>query len=444
MGTEPVEVNSAAFNPGRITDLQSNLASTSSAELLARMRAVGATPAHLPHGVVAAAATAAAAADRQLIEVDDPSGAGRFFVLGWADGAAPDHTQHPSAQPRTLSPVPYLVWGACLAAAWPDPTSAPYPGEPFYRSEVIRTCIGLGAHDDAVVRAVDRSLPQAGLITASGAARRLGPAAAALPATVWSALSRFHDRLPRPSTSSTPPQRSPIEPRAAGQATSIRAIQGPPLGLPGVNESIVRSCVTVLEMTRGAVARADLPALLDPAVRRATDQVLAAFGRILITTPEGNWTSGYAEVIADSLVEARIGILEKIERGVLALVLLRTVAIPRAHGRHRHDHWAVTTRPTTLDELSANRLLTRAQIREGIRGLRAAGYVAETKPGHYVPGPALQRISATRAASLWEDLVLLGRPDGHMAAKILARREQLRPAVDSLAETAETPDRRQA
>jgi hypothetical protein len=189
---------------------------------------------------------------------------------------------------------------------------------------------------------------------------------------------------------------------------------------------MVRAAAAALEMARGSVARADLPALADPAVRRALEHSLAACGRILISTPEGNWITGFPHSVADALVEADAGTLSPTERAVLALVLLRTVAIPRAHGHHHHDHWTVTTRPTTLDELATNRRLTRRQIRDGVRGLRAAGYLTTTKAGHYVPGPALQRISAARAASLWEDLVLLGRPDGHMAEKIRARRELVR------------------
>jgi hypothetical protein len=209
----------------------------------------------------------------------------------------------------------------------------------------------------------------------------------------------------------------------------MRTIPGPPPRPQSVNESIVRAAVAALEMGRGPAARADLPALADPAVRRATEDALAGLGRVLIETPQGKWISGYADHIADSLVGTGAGTLNQIERAVLALLLLRTVAIPRAQGHHHHADWAVATRPTTLDELATNRRLTRKQIRDGIRGLRAAGYLSETKPGSYVPGPALQRIHSARASELWEDLVLLGRPDGHMAAQIRSRRGDTQAAV---------------
>lgn len=60
---------------------------------------------------------------------------------------------------------------------------------------------------------------------------------------------------------------------------------------------------------------------------------------------------------------------------MLALVLLRAVAIPRAQGRHRHDWWATTDHPIGSDELKANRCLSGKTIEQALRGLRAAGYV---------------------------------------------------------------------
>jgi hypothetical protein len=434
MSSELGPGGSPAIDQDAVPSAQIPAAFSPAATLIARIRAAGAASAQVPSGVVAAAASAAAAIDRQILEIANPAGSGRQFVLGWANGAAPDPTQHPSGPPRTLSAVPYLVWAACLAAAWPEPTAAPYPGRPFVRAQVLRTCVDLGAHDDAVVGALDRVLPQAGLISASGRVRRLGPAVAALPGSLWSALTRFHDRLPRPARSQISldsPSRVADAEGVAHESIGARTIPAPSPGPLGVNESIVRAAAAALEVARGSVARTDLPALADPAVRRATEHALAGCGRSLIKTLEGNWISGYPDSVADALVAAQAGTLSPTERAVLALVLLRTVAIPRAHGHHHHDHWTVTTRPATLDELATNRWLTRRHIRDGIRGLRAAGYVAETKAGYYVPGPALQRISAARTASLWEDLVLLGRPEGHMAAKIRSRREQPRSDAGS-------------
>jgi hypothetical protein len=185
---------------------------------------------------------------------------------------------------------------------------------------------------------------------------------------------------------------------------------------------MVRAAITALEIAQGPVARSDLPALADPAIRRATEDALASCGRTLISTPDGGWTTGYLDHIAQALATEEAGTLTRTERAVLALILLRTVAIPRAQGRHHHSGWTGTDHPTTLDELSANRQLSKATIVEAIRGLRAAGYVTTTSSGGYIPGPALARLSPTRREALWEDLVILGRPNGYMAEKIRSRR----------------------
>jgi hypothetical protein len=105
-------------------------------------------------------------------------------------------------------------------------------------------------------------------------------------------------------------------------------------------------------------------------------------------------------------------------------VLLRTVAIPRARGVHEDDRWTTSEHPTTLDELAKNRQISKAAISEALRGLRNKGYVAPASAGGYVPGPALARITPRLRTMLWEDLVILGRPNGYMATRIRQQREQ--------------------
>src|SRR6266542_6947879 len=104
------------------------------------------------------------ATDRRPIETGDPSTIERIVVLGWVDGASPDPDRHPSAPPRHLSAVPYLAWAACLAMAWPDPAADPYPGRPFRREDILRTCVELGAPHNAVAGALDTILPSTGLV----------------------------------------------------------------------------------------------------------------------------------------------------------------------------------------------------------------------------------------------------------------------------------------
>jgi hypothetical protein len=399
--------------------------------ILARIRAVGYAPAAMPADALLSASAAAAFVDRQLIEISDHTSTRRILLLGWADGATPDPELHPSAPPPRLQPVPHLVWAVCLAAAWPQAAAEPYPGHPFSREQILRVCLELGAHDRAVTAALDRTLPRTGLTVISGSVGRLGPAAAALPTAVWSALRRVHDRLPHAALlhqAASAGQATVAEDMAADAPPTARRLPSPPASPISGNDTTVRAVVTALESAQGPVARSDLPALSDPALRGATEKALASCGRALISTPDGRWTTGYLDDIARTLAAEQTGTLTSGQRAVLALILLRAVAIPRAQGRH-DEGWAGTDHPVTLDELSANRRLSRAAIADAIRGLRAAGYVATTPSGGYVPGPALARLGPGSQEALWEDLVILGRPDGYMAEKIRRRRSELAAAT---------------
>jgi biotin operon repressor len=399
--------------------------------VLARIRAAGTTPATVPADVLMAASSAASLVDRQLVEVTGAGGTEQVLALGWADGAAPDPDHHPSAPPRRLPAVHLLVWAACLASAWPRAEDEPYPGQPFLRADVLRACIGMGAHDRTVIAAL-RMLPATGLISFAGPVGRLGPAAAALPVGAWSALRRSHDRLPHaalrrdPSILAQPdsPDGTPASPGPAA-----RRIPHPPASPVSASETLVRAMVTALESAQGPVARADLPALADPALRRATQSALAGCGRTLIQTPEGSWTTGYPAPIAHALAAEQTGTLGREKRAVLALILLRAVAIPRAQGR-LSDTWASSGQPVALEEIAANRQLPRAAIDEAIRGLRAAGYVTSASSGGYVLGPAMARLGPAGREALWEDLIVLARPNGYMADRIRSRRSTGRQEAD--------------
>jgi hypothetical protein len=392
--------------------------------ILARIRAVGQAPTTGRADALMSASAAAARVDRRLIEISDHSRKSRNLILGWADGAGPAPDQHLSAPPRRLSTIPHLVWAVCLTAAWPEAAADPYPGRTFRQAQVLRTCVELGAHHSHVVSALNRTLPQAGLIILSGSTGRLGPTAAALPGAVWSALRRVHDRLPHAvfDRFAVPADETAAEREDEEQASTARRLPCPPGGPVDSTETMVRAAVTALETAQGPIIRADLPALADPAIRRATEEALTKCGRTLISTPNGGWTTGYLDHIAQALAAEDSGTLSRTERAVLALVLLRTVAIPRAQGQHYHSEWIGTGHPTTLGELSANRHLPKAVIVEAIRGLRVAGYVTTTSSGGYVPGPALARLSPANREALWEDLVILGRPNGYMSEKIRSRR----------------------
>jgi hypothetical protein len=188
-------------------------------------------------------------------------------------------------------------------------------------------------------------------------------------------------------------------------------------------EAAVRDAIGALEIAEGVVAASAFAALREPALRRVVGERLAACGRALISTEEG-WVSGYDDQAADAVADLGIGVLSPADRAVLALVLLRTVAIPRARGELSGTAWVTPdgARPTSIAELNHNRHLSKKQITESVRKLRTLGLL---RPGHragILPGPALHRLSAQRAAWLWEDLLMLAAPDSAYARVLRARR----------------------
>ncbi|MDQ3631353.1 MAG: hypothetical protein M3417_08840 [Actinomycetota bacterium] len=178
-----------------------------------------------------------------------------------------------------------------------------------------------------------------------------------------------------------------------------------------------------------AVDVADVPvpaqsfrALADPALRAAVNEALSAAGRCLVQHDNG-WLSGYRDDIADRLVEEGLGVLEPKDRAVLALVLLHTVAIPRARGRIDSEDWTLSE-PTTLEELERNRLLNASDIRRSLRRLRTLGVLRYGRRPAIQPGPQFLRLTHERNARLSEELVLLCRPEGMLAQVIRRRRTE--------------------
>jgi hypothetical protein len=384
--------------------------------LLAAIRATGSVMAPSGEAVLADTAHAAAASGRALLQFP-VSGHGRARLrLGWPVGSAPDPERLGPQPPPALSPVATLVWAVCVKAAWPDPSLPLYPGLAFTRGQVESTCVRVGAHPDTVRRAIDRTLPGYGLITTSGELLRLGPAAATLPGPTVDALRRGHHRLTAPDPSIV---RVPDRP-----AASPLDLTAPDLPAEHSGEQIVRSIVTTLEAARGSLPPRDLPALADPEIRARVQQVLASTGRCLVRTGRGTWTTGYPDQVAESLRRAGVGTLTAEDRTVLALVLLHTVAIPRAQGRHTYAQWTTTGHPVTLSELALNRTVPKTVIVHALRRLQSTGMVDTAGRGNYIPGPALERLSERRVAQLWEDLIVAGRPHGHLARAITARRAQ--------------------
>jgi hypothetical protein len=163
-------------------------------------------------------------------------------------------------------------------------------------------------------------------------------------------------------------------------------------------------------------------ALADPALRLVVEEALGALGRCLIAHDSG-WLSGYRDDIADRLIEEGLVVLDPKDRAVLALVLLHSVAIPRARGRIDSEDWTVSV-PTTVEELERNRHLNATEIRRALRRLRTLGVLRYGHRSAIAPGPQFLRLTQERNARLWEELVLLCRPEGMLAQVIRRRRAE--------------------
>ncbi|TQM43902.1 hypothetical protein FB388_1257 [Pseudonocardia cypriaca] len=189
------------------------------------------------------------------------------------------------------------------------------------------------------------------------------------------------------------------------------------------DEGLVHDACCALEIAEGVIPEAALPALADPALRAAVAYRLQQCGRVLNRVGDC-WTSGHDDEVADALVEQNIGTIDAQDRAVLALVLLRCVAIPRAQGAATGTTWADVkgARSTTIEELALNKSLSKKAIKESLQRLQTAALIKRSPRNGITPGPALHRLTPQRTTALWEDLVILAAPDTAYARVLRERR----------------------
>jgi hypothetical protein len=189
-----------------------------------------------------------------------------------------------------------------------------------------------------------------------------------------------------------------------------------------------------LEYGSEPASEAALPALRDAALRHLLDQMLHRTGRTLVHAGASLWTSGYQDDIAAELAANGWGVLPPLERAALTLVLIHSVAIPRAEGRLAGDDWQSPhpTTPTRLRKLS--QVHGQRRLSDALQWLRAAGLVRavrgadpEMTGASYVPGPALRRLTLAARQRLQENLILAVGPDTALATAITVRRSLGRP-----------------
>ncbi|TDD27707.1 hypothetical protein E1287_33985 [Actinomadura sp. KC06] len=174
------------------------------------------------------------------------------------------------------------------------------------------------------------------------------------------------------------------------------------------------------------VSEVRFAALREPALRRTVEQLLALSGRTLVRSEQTRWISGYRDDVAAELARDPECVLPVQERAVLTLVLIHSVAIPRAAGSLADDSW-LSPYPTPMDELRRRTQLPLGELETSLRKLRLAGLVSQVKAGAdeaggFVPGPQFHRLTDAARRRLQEELILAAGPDSPLAAAIRARR----------------------
>ncbi|WP_328992599.1 hypothetical protein OG394_00030 [Kribbella sp. NBC_01245] len=185
----------------------------------------------------------------------------------------------------------------------------------------------------------------------------------------------------------------------------------------------VLAAFSAVQYAAQPVAEVQLAGLRDVTLRRQVQKMLKLIGRTLVNVAGTHWTSGYLDDVAETLTAQGWQPLSAVDRAVLVLVLVHSVAIPRSEGILTGDSWK-SARPTTVDELRTAKISSEDR-RLALQRLRAAGLVqlAGDRSGgpSYVPGPQLQRLTPAARRRLQDQLILAAAPASPIAAAIRAR-----------------------
>ncbi|WP_326731896.1 hypothetical protein [Streptomyces phaeochromogenes] len=181
----------------------------------------------------------------------------------------------------------------------------------------------------------------------------------------------------------------------------------------------VRAAVCAVETAMRPVAAVSYRALAEVPLRMVVQQVLAASGRTLLAVGRG-FLSGYDDGIRKRLASEGIGVLPAQDRAVLTLVLLYSVAVPRAAGTLSEETLWTQGRPVARERLKES-MMGDGAVDAALRRLGHAGLVHSTAQG-FVLGPQFLRLTVQASASLFEELVVLAEPQGALAESIQRRR----------------------
>jgi DNA-binding IclR family transcriptional regulator len=200
----------------------------------------------------------------------------------------------------------------------------------------------------------------------------------------------------------------------------------------------VLAVFAAVENSPEPVKEAALAGLHDATLRRCVQDMLALIGRTLVRADQGRWTSGYRDESVARIIAHRHNPLPVVDRAVLTLILIHSVAIPRTDGTLAGDGWIKDSwtegTPTPVEELQRRSQIPRGELRQSLTRLKAAGLVrivpARSKPGTvpqstaYLPGPQFHRLTEAARRRLQEELILAAGPETPLAAAIRLRRGQ--------------------
>lgn len=189
----------------------------------------------------------------------------------------------------------------------------------------------------------------------------------------------------------------------------------------------VTYAIAVLDQSHGLVPAGVVPVLTHPDLRLLVDAQLDAVGRVVVEHHNADGTvagysSGYADDIAEQLAAEGLGVLLPLDRAVVALVLLWTVAMPTVQGRPPL-RWSAAE-PVKLEQLHHNRPLGKERVRDTVNRLHDVHVLVNGRAAGVRLGPVFDRLTPAQRHRIEEDLFMLAAPDDPVATTLRRRRQQ--------------------
>ncbi|TNC29426.1 hypothetical protein [Amycolatopsis alkalitolerans] len=191
--------------------------------------------------------------------------------------------------------------------------------------------------------------------------------------------------------------------------------------LPIARQHDVLSAVAAVETAELPVPAREFRALMEIPLRHVVEQVLAEAGRVLIKRGSA-YITGYDDTIRERLASEGIGVLPPEQRAVLAMVLLLSVAIPRAEGRLFSDAPWTDGDPVSPALLKTGQIKRQSTIDDSLRELRALGLIKSATGGGVVLGAQVLRLTPRATTTLFEEMILVAEPHGDLALAIRRQR----------------------